>query len=252
MKPFFPFLALSIALLPLSDVRAGEKTSFSSTASLPAMMKLNTGMAVNRDTVPVRAALPSEVTAAIPCDAQSVHFARYPLGPGGAPRLVHVWFEPNNLQPGDEDYGGAHHTKSMFEVDVFAPGVKAGTWKRVSFARYKTSNAPDNIQVRFLQPKVRRGAVIALSGNTLYGDAEVQIITLRDVAPPLDSTSFGGVSRRGQVQGFTVGHDQNQSFGVDARGITTVIETTREEGKRPIAKVLLWNGEQYKARAAKR
>ncbi len=157
MKPFFPFLALSIALLPLSDVRAGEKTSFSSTASLPAMMKLNTGMEVNRDTVPVRAALPSEVTAAIPCDAQSVHFARYPLGPGGAPRLVHVWFEPNNLQPGDEDYGGAHHTKSMFEVDVFAPGVKAGTWKRVSFARYKTSNAPDNIQVRFLQPKVRRG-----------------------------------------------------------------------------------------------
>lgn len=229
MKSHFLPLVVAVAAFPAH----AQPTSRAIT-----LMKLDTRIAVKREEAPTRAMLPTGVAAGVPLDAQSLHLGRFPLGPNRAPRLVYVWFEPSHTYS-----GGPHSSQSVFEVDVFAPGAKTGGWKRVSFARYKSSNWPDFIEVRFQQPRVQRGAVVALWCSTDYGSQEVDVATLRNTnANPATS---------GAMQRFTEDPNQTQRLGLDARGITAMVQTTQEKGKRATTKVFVWNGREYVARTPK-
>lgn len=243
MKISIPVLALSLALLPLVNARAAETKA--SPHSTPASQKLSTRVKVEREAAPPRAALPVDVAAQVPVDAQSLHFARYPLGPNGAPRLVYVWFDPSH-----GNTGGPHSSQCVFEVAVFAPGA-TGRWKRASSASYKSSNWPDFIEVRFQQPRLRRGAVVALWCSTDYPFEEVNVAILRD-ANAGATTSGPARSGRGVVQRFAEYDGHSQRLGLDARGFTAVVETVQQKGKPAQTKVFAWNGAEYAARPAKR
>lgn len=245
MKTYVTFAALLSAVLLAISAFADEPKTPGPVAPIP-LLKLNTRVEVNQDRDSIVA--PAELRDGIPCDAQSVFLARFPLGPNATERLVHVWFEPSNLIPGDEGYAG-HHTRVMFEVDVFAP--KASSWKRVSFARYKSSNWPDVIETRFLQPKIRRGAVIALFCTTLYGTTELNVATMRDAIPNNFNLSTFEQTGHGSVQTFDENPDQVHRLNTDTRGITSITQTVRTPNKSASTKVLLWNGVEYLARATK-
>jgi len=206
-------------------------------------MRLDTRIAVNREAAPPRAALPVDVVAGVPGDAQSLHLGRYPLGPNAAPRLVYVWAAPIH-----KNMGGPHSQQSVFEIDVLAPIAQTGQWKRVSFARYESSNWPDFVEVRFQQPKLQRGAVIALWCSTDYGSTEVNVATLRSVGA---NSPVSGAAR-GPVQRFNEDPDQSQRLGLDARGITAVKQTTREISRPATTQIFAWNGRRYAASGAKR
>lgn len=166
----------------------------------------------------------------------SVHLARYPIGPNGTPRLIHVWAERNLSNHGEN---------MQYHVDVFRAGARAGAWNLMSTGTFEGRVWPEKIEVRRLHPKAGKGAVIALeTSHFKYYEVNLETVTFGTEA------SRHGVAQR--FKGGWVGHDGDTAlhrFSTDARGYTSVVATHRKKDEAGTLsskqRIFTWNGRGY-------
>ena len=110
---------------------------------------------------------PSEVQSTMPPNAVSILFGKYPIGPDHQDVLVHVYAIPKSPKPRDsqspytrDDFLKLDVPKCQYVTDLLVRDN--GKLKRINQVMFKNTDGVNGIVVKWLEPKARRGPVIAI------------------------------------------------------------------------------------------
>ena len=191
--------------------------------------------------------LPAEVSALLPPNAISLKLGQLLMGPKGSPVLFHVWTAART----SKDNSGRHSQwdPSPFCVDLFTAGCQQGTWRYVKSAVYLGTNAPTEIDARWLQPSKEEGIVFIII-SPAYIQTRFTLITF----PSGIAEQYGndGYFVQEFYQGGVGGGKILQDFGVDSRGYMTVISENWYIGKKLSSTVYNWDGRGFMAKSPRR
>ncbi len=190
-----------------------------------------------------RARLPREVRSRLPKGATTLYAGRSPMGSGGKPMIVHLWTSARKAPPGS-NYA---FEESPFYLDVF--GNKAGHWLPVARTEYKGENFPDpdQISMRWLYTTKKQGPVLVMV-SPVYMSTLYTVVTYPEgIGLGKNTPSYVQEFSQGGVGGGKTVYD----FGVDGRGMMTVLEKSWYLSSPITTLPLSWNGHEYARPAAK-
>ncbi|BCM91570.1 hypothetical protein IAD21_03445 [Abditibacteriota bacterium] len=180
---------------------------------------------------PSTSSFPAEVRAMMSSGARTLRLARFPVGTGGTPVLLHAWTigrRSPEIEPGLS-------APALFCVDLFyRDKLTHGKWQLASSTPYvgEGLTMPLNpattltYTTRWLHPSTKRGVVIVeiTDGPT---SSTIRLITLPEGVPnqPLSVPAY---LFSNAVQEFYSSHNGGEnseiSFGIDAKGDMVVRE----------------------------
>lgn len=184
-----------------------------------------------------RRKLPAEVGARLPPGAVTLHLARHPIGPGGAPMLVHIWSARRASAQGS--YWPME--QSPVCVAVFAQGKQS--FMRTASAVFLSDEIATEISTRWLYVARKHGPVLVLVGPSYTSTKYTLVVFPGGVAE--ENSDTGRVQHL--YQGGVGGGKIVQDFGVDAEGMMTVETESSYAGKVQSKTVGRWNGYGFKS-----
>lgn len=206
-----------------------------------------------------RAALPPGVDETVPTGVTSLQLVQLRLGPKGSPILVHIWTAAryNPLLNGAKQTSGPKRISrtemlkgvrfqlSPICVDIFMPTREPNTWHLVNTVIWSATEAPKEVQARWLQPKRKRGPVLLIRSG-IPGITRWTVLTFPD---GLDAGPY--TRTRSSVQTFmrsgSSGGAQRPRFDrVDKRGFLMVQYEMSGSGP-PYMIPHRWNGSAFVA-----
>jgi hypothetical protein len=194
---------------------------------------------------------PTEVLVRMTKGGISLRAETRPIGPKGAPALLHLWVVPTGrdssalIEPRDtkgpitrdEITGGPSLKPSPFHLDVFAR--RDNSWKAINSVVFQQGSDVQNIETRWLHPRERRGPVLALHfGYAHWHDWQLIVFP----------QGLGGAARLQQfLWGGEGGVGATQRLDrVDARGVMRIEEEEYSYANdKPEKHFYNWNGAQF-------
>jgi hypothetical protein len=192
-------------------------------------------------------ALPPEARAALPKGTTSFLVQRLPIGPRGAPVIMHIWAatRPN---PAFSNNSYNQFAPSPFCVDILQPPQnqrKGRTWSLVTSAAYISTDKPRSVRTHWLNPAKKTGPIMEIiSSNNAPGVsiAHTLLVWENGFCEGYDSPT-SQVLWSGGLGGGLISQDFSPP---DARGNITITTTETVYGKLRSQQKLVWDGERFK------
>jgi hypothetical protein len=184
-----------------------------------------------------RKKLPAAVSARLPRGAETIHLGRLPIGPNGAPMLVHIWTAVRR----PEKYSYWPMDQSPVCIDVFAQN--RNSFNRTASAVYLSDDRPREVASLWLRPAKKEGPVVVLVGPS-HTSTKYTLVTFAEGVGAEDRSK---PRVQDLYQGGIGGGKTVQNFGVDSGGMLTVETESSLYGKTESVTVRRWNGYEFKA-----